>query len=46
MKHDGTMHPESLIRHKQTKALVQDLKHDQKKLAKLTAKGIEGLIQS
>lgn len=38
--------PDSLIRLKQTKALGVDLRQGEKKLAKLTAKGIEGFLQS
>ena len=38
--------PESLIRLKQTKAIGSDLRQGEKKLAKLTAKGIEGFLQS
>ena len=38
--------PNSLIRLKQTKALGVDLRQGEKKLAKLTAKGIEGFLQS
>lgn len=38
--------PDSLIRVKQTKAIGFDLRQGEKKLAKLTAKGIEGFLQS
>ena len=46
MKKDGTGHPESLIRQKQTKAIVQGIEKDERKIGFLSTKGIEGFLQS